>query len=778
MKNPRNSKTEMNKKLSEESISDQEKNACHTVAAMAGTAFFKREEHDNTYSYVRNAKLFFGGDDDQVCGLLNEMLHVEKNKPEEYFSYITNTQDQDTFQESNEELFKKKSSVCIIRFRRLDGTYVWSILIRVLTEPDEENRRWIYGSIQDVTYRHNLRSEHLTDQFVKAAGSAFFEIAEINYATQSVRVLMSKQRDTAGIDIRLSTASGKNYWLQRCIYPEEQQEMEHFFDAERIREVVRKKEIPKITYHMMMRSRKIAACTSQMIRIDPGKFIFYSRLLDGNDTGNDAADLVYQNTVRIEQGLCRLFLSNVILAAGFDMTTGQRVLSKYDVLPPKFSKKVTLNEIAVYIMRQTDERDNRELMECFEDSAATASMMKSEYGRRTIECRYKNAAGDKGQMRWIEINLCYYENYITNHMNIFFFVRDINERKNKELRLYEQAQEDPVTGLMNRVVFEKSCQWHWKKKPGKRGQAPNKTLSALLIIEIQNFKRINDMFGRAFGDKILNHVADALRIIAHKDDLIARFGGGEFAMCFWEVKSREALEEFVQILSNALRYQVSADFTLQTSIGVTVNPIDGRTFEELYEKASLALKEAGESTVNTFAFYKAAKQNDKLAEAPASKAEMPVCAVPVHDGSKGGSNVRIRTFGYFDVFANGQAIAFKHVKAKELLALLVDRQGGFISSHEAISYLWEDEEANKTTLSRYRKVAMRLKQTLESYGIGNIIETRNGERRIVQDKVTCDLYQYNSGDARYKELFKGNYMMNYSWGEVTLADLMYSRHDL
>ena len=129
------------------------------------------------------------------------------------------------------------------------------------------------------------------------------------------------------------------------------------------------------------------------------------------------------------------------------------------------------------------------------------------------------------------------------------------------------------------------------------------------------------MFGRAFGDKILNHVADALRIIAHKDDLIARFGGGEFAMCFWEVKSREALEEFVQILSNALRYQVSADFTLQTSIGVTVNPTTAGHLRN-YRKASLALKEAGESSVNTLLFTRLQSKTIN-GRRLASKAEMP-----------------------------------------------------------------------------------------------------------------------------------------------------------
>ena len=134
--------------------------------------------------------------------------------------------------------------------------------------------------------------------------------------------------------------------------------------------------------------------------------------------------------------------------------------------------------------------------------------------------------------------------------------------------------------------------------------------------------------------------------------------------------------------------------------------------------------------------------------------------------------VSIRTFGYFDVFVGGTPIAFRNKKSKELFALLVDRKGGYVTSEEAISFLWEDEPANAVTLSRYRKVALRLKNTLEEYGISEIVESVDGKRRIVMEKVECDLYQYLSGKAEYAQLFKGSYLTNYSWGENTLGELI------
>lgn len=134
--------------------------------------------------------------------------------------------------------------------------------------------------------------------------------------------------------------------------------------------------------------------------------------------------------------------------------------------------------------------------------------------------------------------------------------------------------------------------------------------------------------------------------------------------------------------------------------------------------------------------------------------------------------VSIRTFGYFDVFVGDTPIAFRNKKSKELFALLVDRKGGYVTSEEAISFLWEDEPANTLTLSRYRKVALRLKSTLEEYGISDIVEAVDGKRRIVMDKVECDLYNYLSGKEEYSQLFKGSYLTNYSWGETTLGELM------
>ena len=141
-----------------------------------------------------------------------------------------------------------------------------------------------------------------------------------------------------------------------------------------------------------------------------------------------------------------------------------------------------------------------------------------------------------------------------------------------------------------------------------------------------------------------------------------------------------------------------------------------------------------------------------------------------------GKRMVIRTFGYFNVLIDGQPVAFQHEKARELLALLVDRRGKYVSSREIISCLWEDEPVNDNTRSRCRKAAFYLREMLEEYGLEELIEsTSKGYRRIRSELIDCDLYRFLEGDQAFTKAFHGAYMTDYSWAEQTLTSLMYGK---
>lgn len=134
--------------------------------------------------------------------------------------------------------------------------------------------------------------------------------------------------------------------------------------------------------------------------------------------------------------------------------------------------------------------------------------------------------------------------------------------------------------------------------------------------------------------------------------------------------------------------------------------------------------------------------------------------------------VEIHTFGYFEVLVDGKPIAFRFGKARELFALLVDRKGNFISRESIITMLWENEPVNPTTQARCRKTYMNLVTELRNYGIEDIVETENGQRRIIPQKVNCDLFDYQAHKPNALTKFKGEYMNEYSWSEQTLSTLL------
>jgi two-component SAPR family response regulator len=141
-------------------------------------------------------------------------------------------------------------------------------------------------------------------------------------------------------------------------------------------------------------------------------------------------------------------------------------------------------------------------------------------------------------------------------------------------------------------------------------------------------------------------------------------------------------------------------------------------------------------------------------------------------GEADGSKVFIRTFGKFDVFLNDRPLDFSSEKSKELLALLVDRKGGIVSTEEMITYLWEDRPDDDKSRNLCRKVVQRLHNQLVEWGIEDIIIRHNRGRSLNVNQVECDYYQYLEGNKKRRAEFCGMYMTNYSWAEETLGTLL------
>lgn len=129
--------------------------------------------------------------------------------------------------------------------------------------------------------------------------------------------------------------------------------------------------------------------------------------------------------------------------------------------------------------------------------------------------------------------------------------------------------------------------------------------------------------------------------------------------------------------------------------------------------------------------------------------------------------IYVKTFGYFDVFVQDKPIYFSSSKAKELLALLVDRKGGSVSTENAISMLWPERNYDETVQSLFRKVLKSLRVALADAGISEILIDVRNQRSVDTSTFDCDFYQLERSNDNAVAAYQGEYMSGYAWGETT-----------
>ena len=135
--------------------------------------------------------------------------------------------------------------------------------------------------------------------------------------------------------------------------------------------------------------------------------------------------------------------------------------------------------------------------------------------------------------------------------------------------------------------------------------------------------------------------------------------------------------------------------------------------------------------------------------------------------------LQIRCFGYFEVFWKGEPLMFPRKQTKELLAYMIDRKGDACTSEEIASVIWEDEDDLKKLKARVRILISDLRRTLEEIGMGDLVIRRSGRVAIRKDLVDCDYYRMLNGDMEAVNAFEGEYMVQYSWAEMTTGRLLF-----
>ena len=202
----------------------------------------------------------------------------------------------------------------------------------------------------------------------------------------------------------------------------------------------------------------------------------------------------------------------------------------------------------------------------------------------TTVCRFRCASG---AFRWIEAHSRPVD--VEGERLVVSAVRDIAERKESEVDLQLQATTDPLTGVANRTVFMDRLRQALRRLDRREG------LVAVLFLDLDRFKLINDSVGHLIGDAVLLQMAERLRSVLRPQDTLARLGGDEFAVVVEDIAwAEEAVALGARITDAGRTPFVVGDeqFMCTTSVGIAMTSDARNSAEGLLQEADLALYRA------------------------------------------------------------------------------------------------------------------------------------------------------------------------------------------
>jgi diguanylate cyclase (GGDEF)-like protein/PAS domain S-box-containing protein len=260
-----------------------------------------------------------------------------------------------------------------------------------------------------------------------------------------------------------------------------------------------------------------------------------------------------------------------------------------------------------------------------------------------IEKRYRHAFG---HYAWLLLTVSLVRDDRGEPLYLVCHLQDIGERKEIESHLAQMVDHDFLTGLYNRRRFEQELHQH-AEQVARYGVG-----GALLVIDLDNFKDVNDSFGHTAGDDLLKGVAALLRQRTRQTDVLARVGGDEFGLLLPRADAAQAqtvARELVKALQQHMAALGSQQIRVSASIGAAL--FDGLSDTEVLAYADLALYEAKEGGRNRFSLYDPstagrARTSTRIGEAQSLRNALEqdrffLCCQPIVDFSDGVSRYEL-----------------------------------------------------------------------------------------------------------------------------------------
>lgn len=218
--------------------------------------------------------------------------------------------------------------------------------------------------------------------------------------------------------------------------------------------------------------------------------------------------------------------------------------------------------------------------------------------KEPINAEYRIKHSKFGYM-WICNTLIPIRNSKGEVIKIVSHIKNINEHKRREQELHGIAIRDGLTNLYNKVYTEQAISELLQDK---------ESIGALFMIDIDNFKGVNDSVGHLFADDVLKMFANILSSVFREGDIVGRFGGDEF-VTFMKFKGELSIvekraEEIIRRFDDYIASLGNVPFKTSCSIGVSISPNDAETFCDLYKKADEAMYSSKSGGKHRVSFYK------------------------------------------------------------------------------------------------------------------------------------------------------------------------------
>lgn len=480
------------------------------------------------------------------------------------------------------------------RIKTINDEYIW---VRVVCFPV-----MLRDKVNLLCYTYNIQNLKMVEALTKEKEeimSAFIDkessIVDINLTTRKVKIFLNNNSEIdnyieADYDVFL------NGFLNEYVEKEDHDEMLEVFDIENLKNVIKRKKNVYVDLQLNMKkfNYKWARISTILIENEEERIFLFIKTNNKDYVLQGVMEkLIIKNfdslhyvDLKNNRYLLLYINENIIESLAYN----EQSLDFYRDLNKFINKYIVIEEQEMFRYRLS----KNNILESLEDTGIYTFSVgivddNNVYSRKRIDIQYYIKSEQKILIQSMDIT--------DSHL--------LQEKKNEELeKVKMEASTDYLTKLYNRFGLETEIRNYLNIN--------RDSISAFILIDLDNFKAVNDTFGHDKGDECLREVASILKNRFRSSDIIARLGGDEFVIFMKNIKNERIILSNISKLLKELRITYSDGenvVTISASIGIAYIPRDAVDFSGIYKKADEALYYVKNNNKNNYFIY-----NKKIGE--------------------------------------------------------------------------------------------------------------------------------------------------------------------